>query len=108
MPKEKLIKNNTFRERVYEALKLVPEGKVTTYKALAEYLGTRAYQAVGTAMNKNPYAPIVPCHRVINSTGDIGGFAKGTTKKIEMLTKEGIQIVDGKIDLKKFEYNFSQ
>ena len=90
----------SFNERCYALLRRVPKGKVTTYKALAEEMGTKAYRAVGNAMNKNPYAPVVPCHRVISSDGTIGGFAHGAKKKIEMLKSEGIHIKNGKIDIK--------
>jgi len=96
----------SFSERLYEKLKKVPKGKVTTYKALAHALNSKAYRAVGTAMNKNPYAPRVACHRVINSSGRVGGFASGTKNKISLLKKEGIEIVNGKINLKKYLYKF--
>lgn len=96
----------TFNERCYEALRKVPKGKVTTYRDLAHVLGTRAYRAVGTAMNKNPYAPKVPCHRVINSDGRVGGFARGSDEKIKMLKAEGIKIEEGKIDLNQFGFRF--
>ena len=95
-----------FNEKCYQLLKRVPSGKVTTYKALANKLGTKAYRAVGNAMNKNPYAPEVPCHRVINSNGDIGGFAFGVDKKIKMLKSEGINIENNKIDLTVYEHKF--
>lgn len=95
-----------FNERCYKILRKVPRGKVTTYKAIARALNSKAYRAVGNAMNKNPYSPSVPCHRVINSDGSIGGFAHGPRKKIEMLKKEGVKIVKGKIDLKKYMYRF--
>ena len=95
-----------FQEKCYAILKKVPRGKVTTYKELAKALGTKAYRAVGSAMNKNPYAPIVPCHRVINSDGKIGQFAYGQKKKIKLLKDEGIEIRNGKIELKKFGYKF--
>ncbi len=87
----------TFTERCYKLLRKVPKGKVTTYKDIAHTLGSRAYRAVGTAMNKNPYAPNVPCHRVVNADGKIGGFAHGVKKKIELLNNEGIQIKEGKV-----------
>jgi len=96
----------TFYERIYALLKQVPKGKVTTYKALANAAGTSAYRAVGTAMNKNPYAPIVPCHRVVNSNGRIGGFANGTDKKVAILKKEGVFVKDGRIvDFNKILFN---
>ena len=56
-----------FSEKVYQKLKEVPKGYVTTYKELALSLNCKAYRAVGNALNKNPYAPIVPCHRVVKS-----------------------------------------
>ena len=78
----------SFNERCYSLLRKVPLGKITTYKALAKAMNSKGYRAVGNAMNKNPYAPEVPCHRVIKSDGEIGGFAHGTKKKIEMLKKK--------------------
>lgn len=96
----------SFTECCYEILRKVPKGKVTTYKALARKLGTKAYRAVGNAMNRNPRAPHVPCHRVVCSDGSVGGFASGTRKKISMLKKEGIKIINGKINLKKYLHRF--
>ena len=93
-----------FYERCYKILRKVPKGKVTTYKVIAHALHSKAYRAVGTAMNKNTHAPQVPCHRVVNSDGRIGGFAHGTKKKKTILEKEGVIIVNGKINLKKFLY----
>ena len=95
---------NSFYEKCYEVLKKVPKGKVTTYKEIARALNSKAYRAVGTAMNKNPYAPMVPCHRVINSNGELGGFASGLKNKIKILKLEGIEIKNNKIDLKKYFY----
>ena len=97
----------TFAERVYEELRKVPKGKVTTYKKLAEKLGTKAYRAVGSALKNNPYAPEVPCHRVIKSDGKIGGFmgkmsGEEVAKKIVLLRNEGVEIIGGKVDLEKF------
>jgi len=99
----------SFNQRCYDILKKVPKGKVTTYKAIAHKLKSKAYRAVGNAMNKNPYAPKVPCHRVVNSNGEVGGFAHGTKKKVEMLQKEGIEIKNNKIvNFKKYFYKFSK
>lgn len=97
----------TFAEKVYEQLKKVPKGKVTTYKKLAEQLGTKAYRAVGSVLKNNPYAPIVPCHRVVKSDGKVGGFMGKMTgeevaKKIVLLRNEGVEIMGGKVDLKKY------
>lgn len=87
----------TFNERCYALLKTVPKGKVTTYKALAEALGTKAYRAVGNAMNKNPNLIVVPCHRVVKTSGELGGYAYGSAEKIKLLESEGVIVEKGKV-----------
>lgn len=84
----------SFDQRCYQLIKAVPPGKVTTYKAVAQALGTQAFRAVGQAMHRNPNAPKTPCHRVINSNGDVGGYVYGTKRKIALLSSEGI-LIDG-------------
>ncbi|MEK6918445.1 MAG: MGMT family protein [Nanoarchaeota archaeon] len=93
-------------EKVYYYCKKVPRGKVTTYGEIARVIGTKGYRAVGGALNRNPHAPVVPCHRVVNSKGELHGFAWGINKKELMLKKEGITITKGKVDLKKYGYKF--
>src|SRR3989338_8076969 len=104
-----------FQNKVYELCKKVPKGKVTTYKAIAEAMGTKAYRAVGQALNKNPYGAwgraggksfrrkrgVVPCHRVVNSQGHLHGFASGLRKKAALLKDEGIKIKNNKIEDKE-------
>lgn len=98
---------NTFTEAVYTKTALIPKGKISTYKEIARVLkNPHASRAVGNALNKNPYAPKIPCHRVIKSNGEVGGFANGTNQKIAILKKEGIIINNGKIDLRKYLYEF--
>lgn len=80
------------QKKTYQLLATVPRGRVTTYKALAQALGTKSYRAIGQFMKHNPYAPRVPCHRVVASDGTIGGFNGGIVKKIRMLRTEGIKI----------------
>ncbi|HCQ31029.1 TPA: cysteine methyltransferase [Candidatus Collierbacteria bacterium] len=92
----------SFSDEVYKILKDVPKGRVTTYRALGEKLGTKAYRAVGQALKNNPYAPEVPCHRVVRSDGSIGGFMgkiEGTEieRKISILESEGVTVVRGRI-----------
>jgi len=95
-----------FYERVWELMKRIPKGKVTTYKIIANKLGTKAYRAVGNACNKNPYSA-APCHRVVKSDGNIGGFRGGTNKKIIMLRNEGLKIENGKlVDFNKRLFRF--
>jgi O-6-methylguanine DNA methyltransferase len=93
-----------FQKEVYSLCRKVPKGKVTTYGEIAKVIGKTGLlsRAVGTALNKNPFAPKIPCHRVVKSDGSVGGFASGTGKKIDLLRKEGITIKDCKImDFKK-------
>ena len=97
----------TFNEKVWNAMKKIPKGKVTTYKELARFLkNPNASRAVGNACNQNPNAPQTPCHRVIASNGSLGGYALGLNKKIALLKKENVVVENNKIDLQKFGYSF--
>lgn len=105
----------SFNEKIWKLCKKVPKGKVTTYKLLAEAAGTKAYRAVGNAMNKNPNGlltrgygeKMVPCHRVVGSSGDLVGFAHGLKKKTELLRKEGIKVKKNRIvDFERVLYGF--
>lgn len=91
-----------FENKVYDLLRTVPKGFVTTYGEIARALGCRAYQAVGNALRKNPFWPDVPCHRVVASNGTIGGFDGATTgkkinDKIAHLRKEGVRVENGMV-----------
>ncbi len=94
--------SSKFAEKIYAQLRKVPKGKVTTYKELAKSIGSNVYRAVGSALRDNPYAPQVPCHRVVSSNGKIGGFkgfktGKTIDDKIKMLNDEGVEIKSGKL-----------
>ena len=95
-------------QRVYKKLLDVPKGQITTYGELAKAVGLKSGQRViGKIMNNNPYPVIVPCHRVVMSTGKIGGYAYGENIKTKMLSDEGIEITNGKIasfDKKLFRF----
>ena len=96
-----------FNEKIWQLCSKVPEGKVTTYKEIAVAMKTKAYRSVGNALNKNPHAPLVPCHRVVGSTGDLVGFAHGLAAKKKLLEKEGIKIKNNKVgDFEKVFYKF--
>ncbi len=89
---------SVFEKAVYTALLEVPKGKVITYGDLASNAGFfGASRAVGNALKRNPFAPKIPCHRVVKSNGEVGGFAYGVRRKIEILRSENIEIKDGKI-----------
>jgi methylated-DNA-[protein]-cysteine S-methyltransferase len=81
-----------FQRRVWSLLQTIPFGTTTTYGALAEQLfgSMRACRAVGQAIGKNPHALVVPCHRVIGSSGAITGFAAGIEQKRVILAHEGV------------------
>ena len=95
---------NNFRQRIYEIVKTIPKGKVMTYKRIGDKLGSKAYQAIGQALKNNPDPKNIPCHRVIKSNGDIGGYFGHidddlSKKKEELLLNEGVKIVNGKVDM---------
>ena len=80
-----------FERSVYRAILKIPPGEVRTYGWVAKAIGrAKACRAVGNALNKNPYSPVVPCHRVIRSDGSMGGFALGLKAKEQLLKKEGV------------------
>lgn len=89
----------TFSQKVWTLTSRVPRGKVTTYGQIARKLKTRAYRAVGGALHRNPYAPVVPCHRVVGSDGRLTGFAQGVARKRKLLASEGVSVSKGKVDL---------
>jgi methylated-DNA-[protein]-cysteine S-methyltransferase len=91
----------SFNQKVWAMTARIPEGKVVRYGDIARALNCTAYRAVGNALNKNPYAPGVPCHRVVGSDGSLTGFAGGLEKKCELLKREGLTLREsGKIELK--------
>eukprot|EP01035_Chromulina_nebulosa_P018372 gene18372-24070_t len=87
-----------FDKKVYDKCKSIPLGKVVTYATIAMAIGNpKAMRAVGNSLRKNPFAPEVPCHRVIASDLSLGGFygSKDSNgellkKKLNMLSKEGV------------------
>lgn len=99
----------SFSEKCYQLLCEVPQGKVTTYKLMAEALGTKAYRAVGNAMYRNPNAPKVPCHRVVANNGHLNGYAFGLDNKKKLLKSEGISFNGDKVfNLKEVLYRFEK
>lgn len=95
----------SFNQKVWAVTKKIPTGRVATYADIARRLGSKGYRAVGNALNRNPYAPIVPCHRVIGSNGHLTGFAGGLPAKKRLLESEGIRVVDGRVDLKTYRWS---
>ena len=85
-------------KKIYRKLLQVPPGKITTYGELSRAIGfVNGQRVIGQIMKKNPFPVIIPCHRVVKSNGEIGGYAYGISIKKNMLVKEGISISNNKI-----------
>lgn len=82
-----------FRVSVLDALREIPYGEIRTYAEIAEAVGSpKAYRAVGTACAENPIPIIIPCHRVVPSSGGIGNYTGGSSMKRRLLDFEGADI----------------
>jgi len=91
-----------FARKVYDAVADIPAGRVSTYGRVAKHIGSASARAVGQALRVNPYAPEVPCHRVIASDLRIGGFQGSLTgvalkRKYDLLAAEDVRFVDGRL-----------
>jgi len=98
---EKMKNYPDFYVKVWKACFKISAGKTLTYLQLAKNIGaTKAARAVGTALSKNPFAPTIPCHRVIRTDGKIGGYsaAGGIKKKLKMLKYEKETGKDASLD----------
>ena len=81
-----------FEEKIFEIVKGILPGDILTYKDVAESAGhPKAYRAVGNILNKN-YNKDIPCHRVVRSDGEIGGYNRGLQRKILLLRQEGVKL----------------
>lgn len=93
-------KNNDFFDQVYQVVRLIPSGRVTSYGAIAKYLGAaRSSRLVGYAMNSAHSMPDIPAHRVVNRNGLLTGKMHFTTPNTmeNLLQAEGIKIKDDQI-----------
>ncbi|MCK4634335.1 MAG: MGMT family protein [Candidatus Aenigmarchaeota archaeon] len=95
------------KQKVYKLLKKIPKGKISTYKAVSVATGIHP-RAVGMILHVNPDPIGAPCYKIIKSDGSLGGYggAGGVEKKIELLKRDGIEIRNGKVDLKKYLHEF--
>ena len=96
---------DTPSKRIYEAVRRIPKGKVATYGQVAEMAGDKKMaRAVGNALHKNPDPDGIPCYRVVNSKGELAGeFAfGGPGAQAKLLQADGIEVKDGRVDLKKY------
>lgn len=100
--------SDTPSKRIYEAVKRIPVGYVATYGTIAKLAGDKKMaRAVGNALHNNPDPDTIPCYRVVNSKGELSGsFAfGGETVQQNLLEADGIEVNDGKVDLKKYGWN---
>ncbi len=98
-------------KRIYEAVKKIPHGRVATYGQIAELAGDKKMaRAVGNALHNNPDPVNIPCFRVVNSKGELSGaFAfGGATEQADRLLADGIEVIDGKVNLEKFGIDVKQ
>jgi methylated-DNA-[protein]-cysteine S-methyltransferase len=100
----RLVPAMTFQEKVWALCARVPRGRVVTYGDIARRLGSRGYRAVGAALHSNPYAPAVPCHRVVGADGSLTGFAGGLEKKRRLLRAEAVAVKRGRVDLSRYRF----
>jgi len=90
-----ILKGSKFQVKVWNYLKKIPKGKIVTYLDVAKAINKpKAVRAVANAIGKNPYAPKIPCHRVIRSDGSLGGYSGrgGIKTKKKLLISEGISL----------------
>ena len=93
-------------KRIYDAVKRIPYGRVATYGQVAAMAGDRKMaRAVGNALHRNPDPDNIPCYRVVNAKGELAeAFAFGGADAQEkLLEAEGVEVIDGKVDLKKYQ-----
>src|SRR5256885_11168945 len=93
----KIVPGMNFNQKVWAMTARIPAGQVRTYAWVARELGSKGYRAVGNALNRNPYAPAVPCHRVVGSDGSLTGFAGGLEMKRKLLAREGVPVKGDKV-----------
>ena len=91
------------QHQVYLVLLSIPKGKVTTYKEIAHKINCNSAQAIGQALRRNPFAPEVPCHRVVRTDLTLGGFSGSTgnetvLRKMKLLQSEGVKFQDTKVE----------
>lgn len=98
---------NTF-ERIYEIVRQIPYGQVATYGQIAALAGNkRLSRVVGYALHVNPDPATIPCYRVVNRLGEVSrAFAfGGGNRQVELLEAEGVQFIDGRVDMKHYQWN---
>lgn len=101
-----MFENNSFTDRVFNAVRSIPEGRVATYGQIAMMCGApKACRAVGNALHRNPLFKVIPCHRVVNASGALAAnfVFGGKDVQRKLLQDEGVEVAEGyRINLKKY------
>lgn len=101
------MEKSTF-ELIYDVVKQIPKGQVATYGQVAALAGNKRWsRVVGYALHANPDPEHIPCHRVVNRLGEVSkAFAfGGENRQIDLLENEGVKFIDGKVDMKNYQWN---
>lgn len=101
-------KIDQYTDGVYEFLDLIPRGQVATYQQVAAYLGNpKLCRVVGNILHRNPDGDLHPCYKIVNSKGELSGrFAfGGTDEQKRRLEADGIEVINNKVDLSKYQFN---
>lgn len=94
------------KDKILKLLLKIPEGKVTTYKELAEAAGSYP-RAVGKVLNSNKETGKYPCYRVVRSDGSVGSYNRGKEEKKRLLERDGIEVKRGRVNLEDRLFKFS-
>jgi methylated-DNA-[protein]-cysteine S-methyltransferase len=104
------MKQSNLAHKVLKLLTKIPRGRVTTYKELAIACNSKSYRAIGQILKRNTNPERYPCYKVVKSDGRVGGYSgsdpKNIKKKIELLRKDGIDVKNGRINLKDYLFSF--
>ncbi|MEI6534347.1 MAG: MGMT family protein, partial [Verrucomicrobiaceae bacterium] len=112
LPNTMVRKSTAFEQKVYEAISRIPAGRVSTYGLVGKAIACKSAQAIGQALKRNPFAPKVPCHRVISSSLSIGGYSGAASgmkikRKLKLLASEGVRFENGALADHSLVFNFS-
>ena len=100
-----LDKCSSFQRKVLEAEYNIPRGYISTYGKIAQYIGIKGgARAVGSALAKNPFPIVIPCHRAIRSDGTLGGYQGGIEMKRKLLEMEGVEFSGSRVKMNKVYY----
>ncbi len=102
---------NSYKEKVYEYLKMIPKSMVSTYGDIAEYLGNKKLsRVVGNILHNNPDPIGQPCFKIVNSQGKLATNFGGGGLKVQQyrLEKDGVEVIDNHVDLKRYHWRIKK